>query len=66
MEFEWIRQYWVQGAEHDRTRKEWQGPMQELERMWMALEVASRKCYDRAAVLGSADLTALRDGFVYR
>jgi mRNA N6-methyladenine demethylase len=38
VEFEWIAQYWVQGAQHNVQHVWWQVPMQNLEQAWNALE----------------------------
>ena len=38
IEFEWIAQYWLQGAEHDKMHTWWQGPMRALEMIWLSLE----------------------------
>jgi alpha-ketoglutarate-dependent dioxygenase FTO len=38
VEFEWIAQYWVQGAQHDVMHVWWQAPMRALEEAWNALE----------------------------
>lgn len=34
VEFEWIRQYYVQGAKHRETHLYWEGAMQELVELW--------------------------------
>ncbi|KAJ1427805.1 FTO catalytic domain-containing protein [Ochromonadaceae sp. CCMP2298] len=34
IEFEWVRQYYVQGEKHRQLHQWWVGPMAELERMW--------------------------------
>lgn len=38
IEMEWIAQYWLQGAEHDRMHIWWQRPMRTLEALWLSLE----------------------------
>ena len=38
VEMEWIAQYWLQGAEHDKMHVWWQKPMKTLEAYWSALE----------------------------
>jgi alpha-ketoglutarate-dependent dioxygenase FTO len=38
LEFEWIRQFYIQGAEHYRIHSWWHGPMQELVGFWYQLE----------------------------
>lgn len=37
VEFEWIRQYFVQGSRHRQTHLWWQEPMQELVDLWHEL-----------------------------
>ncbi len=34
VEFEWTRQYYVQGAKHRETHLYWEGAMQDLVEMW--------------------------------
>lgn len=53
LEFEWIRQYWAQGAEHDARREFWQRPMRRLERSWRRLEARTRATVD-AVLAGEA------------
>eukprot|EP00532_Pseudo-nitzschia_australis_P010938 CAMPEP_0168234210 /NCGR_PEP_ID=MMETSP0140_2-20121125/18137_1 /TAXON_ID=44445 /ORGANISM="Pseudo-nitzschia australis, Strain 10249 10 AB" /LENGTH=586 /DNA_ID=CAMNT_0008166973 /DNA_START=28 /DNA_END=1788 /DNA_ORIENTATION=+ len=43
VEAEWIAQYWLQGAQHDKIRTWWQRPMKTLEAYWHALEIATSK-----------------------
>jgi FTO C-terminal domain len=43
VEFEWIAQYWVQGAQHDVQHVWWQAPMRALEEAWGALEKLTYK-----------------------
>ena len=38
IEFEWIAQYWIQGAEYDRQHVYWQKKMIALEKAWNSLE----------------------------
>ncbi|CAN0357542.1 unnamed protein product, partial [Hapterophycus canaliculatus] len=38
LEFEWIRQFYVQGRAHHRLHSWWHEPMQELLRFWSLLE----------------------------
>jgi hypothetical protein len=45
VEFEWIAQYWLQGAEHDRMHTWWQAPMRALEAMWVSLEEMTFELY---------------------
>ena len=47
VEFEWIAQYWVQGAQHDVQHVWWQAPMRALEEAWGALERLTYKVYRR-------------------
>jgi mRNA N6-methyladenine demethylase len=46
LEFEWIRQYYIQGAEHDRIHSWWHGPMQELLGFWQQLEKKTKLVID--------------------
>jgi hypothetical protein len=46
IEFEWIRQYYVQGALHMETNLWWQRPMLELMRFWSLLEKRTAACLD--------------------
>lgn len=45
IEFEWIAQYWLQGADHDRLRVWWQRPMRILEEQWVSLEKMTLELY---------------------
>jgi len=45
VEFEWISQYWLQGAEHDKMHLWWQGPIRALETMWLSLEEMTFELY---------------------
>jgi alpha-ketoglutarate-dependent dioxygenase FTO len=45
VETEWIAQYWLQGAQHDKMHTWWQRPMKTLEAYWKALEAATCKLY---------------------
>jgi alpha-ketoglutarate-dependent dioxygenase FTO len=45
VEMEWIAQYWLQGAQHDKMHTWWQRPMKTLEAYWRALEAATWKLY---------------------
>jgi mRNA N6-methyladenine demethylase len=57
VEFEWIAQYWIQGAQHDVQHVWWQGPMRALEQAWLALEKVTYKVYTRFfAAEGTTDL----------
>lgn len=47
VEFEWIAQYWVQGAQHDVQHVWWQAPMRALEQAWGALEKQTFKIYTK-------------------
>jgi len=47
VETEWIAQYWLQGAQHDKMHTWWQRPMKTLEAYWQALEAATWKLFDR-------------------
>jgi len=38
VEFEWLRQFYVQGQTHCDSQEWWKGPMQELVRLWGVLE----------------------------
>lgn len=43
---EWIAQYWLQGAQHDKMHLWWQRPMKTLEAYWCALEVYTCRLYN--------------------
>jgi len=49
VEFEWLRQYWIQGAEHHRLHVCWHAPMRDLAAVWQELEActidALRTCH---------------------
>ena len=45
VEFEWIAQYWLQGAEHDKMHTWWQGPMRALEILWQSMEELTFQLY---------------------
>jgi len=46
VESEWIAQYWLQGAEHDKMHVWWQKPMRALEAIWQALEELTFEFYE--------------------
>jgi alpha-ketoglutarate-dependent dioxygenase FTO len=46
VEMEWIAQYWLQGAQHDKMHVWWQRPMKTLEAYWGALEEASYELFE--------------------
>ena len=46
VEMEWIAQYWLQGAQHDKMHTWWQRPMKTLEAYWRALEAATWNLLD--------------------
>jgi len=46
VETEWIAQYWLQGAQHDKMHLWWQRPMKTLEAYWCALEVYTCRLYN--------------------
>jgi mRNA N6-methyladenine demethylase len=45
VETEWIAQYWLQGAEHDKMHVWWQRPMKTLEAYFVALEEYTFQIY---------------------
>jgi mRNA N6-methyladenine demethylase len=45
VEMEWIAQYWLQGAEHDKMHVWWQRPVKTLEAYFGALEEYTHKLY---------------------
>lgn len=47
VEFEWIAQYWVQGAQHNVQHIWWQAPVRALEQARAALEKLTFKIYTR-------------------
>jgi mRNA N6-methyladenine demethylase len=53
LEFDWIAQYWIQGAQHDVQHVWWQGPIRALEQAWLALEKVTYKVYSRILSAGS-------------
>ena len=38
VEFEWLRQFWMQGSRHAAERKSWEPAMEELEADWNKME----------------------------
>lgn len=46
MEFEWIRQFYVQGRHHYDCHMWWHGPMQELVTCWQALHERTQKTFE--------------------
>ena len=44
LEFEWIRQFYIQGRRHHDLHVWWHGPMTELIRLWTQLENQTCKC----------------------
>ncbi|XP_077993603.1 alpha-ketoglutarate-dependent dioxygenase FTO-like [Glandiceps talaboti] len=50
VEFEWIRQFWMQGVQHATEREYWIKPMEDLERDWKKLELMTKLAID--VVLG--------------
>jgi alpha-ketoglutarate-dependent dioxygenase FTO len=46
VEMEWIAQYWLQGAEHDKMHVWWQRPMKILEALWLSLEELTLQLYE--------------------
>lgn len=54
VEFEWIAQYWIQGAQHDVQHLWWQAPIQALEQAWGALEKLTFKIYQRCITAAEA------------
>jgi hypothetical protein len=38
VEMEWMAQYWLQGAEHNKMHAWWQRPMRTFEALWSSLE----------------------------
>lgn len=59
VEFEWIRQYYVQGSAHHDSQQWWHGPMQSLVSMWARLEqrtaISVQALIDAALGLGQDD-----------
>lgn len=53
VEFEWIAQYWIQGAQHDVQHVWWQAPMWALEQAWAAMEKLTFKIYTHLLTLDS-------------
>lgn len=45
VEFDWIAQYWLQGAEHDKMHVWWQQPIRTLEALWVSLEELTCKLF---------------------
>jgi DNA-binding protein Fis len=45
VEMEWIAQYWLQGAQHDKMHIWWQRPMKTLEAFWSSLEDLTFRLY---------------------
>ena len=45
LEMEWIAQYWLQGAQHDKMHTWWQRPMKTLEAFWLSLEELTFQLY---------------------
>ena len=43
VEFEWIRQFYVQGSRHRSTHEWWHQPMQELVSLWLLLEERTQR-----------------------
>jgi alpha-ketoglutarate-dependent dioxygenase FTO len=46
VEFEWLRQYYIQGARHARLNVWWRGPIQALGGHWEALETRTARALD--------------------
>lgn len=55
VEMEWIAQYWLQGAQHDKMHTSWQRPVKTLEAYWRALEAATWKLYHHLCYSSSRD-----------
>jgi alpha-ketoglutarate-dependent dioxygenase FTO len=72
VEFEWVAQYWVQGAQHDVMHTWWQVPVRELEKAWNSLEGLTYKLYKACVsqasspVLSRDLVAALLDAFKAR
>ena len=61
VECQWIRQYWIQGAEHDAMRPWWQAPMRELEDIWKVLESCTFKLVEICTTNGRIPQDLLQD-----
>ncbi|XP_072169076.1 alpha-ketoglutarate-dependent dioxygenase FTO-like [Diadema setosum] len=48
VEFEWLRQFWMQGARHAAERTYWIKPMEELELAWEKMEHMTKLAVDAA------------------
>ena len=46
IEFEWIRQFYIQGSEHKRIHEWWWGPMEELCGYWCEMEKKTKHILD--------------------
>jgi len=46
IEFEWIRQFYVQGEEHYRIHEWWRAPIEELVRFWVQLEERTKRAIE--------------------
>lgn len=57
LEFEWLRQFYVQGAKHKRLHRWWHGPMEELLALWRKMNalLLQRIATLQAAAAGGAD-----------
>ena len=46
VEFEWLRQFWMQGVQRAKERdRYWKQPMEELEQAWKQMELMVRSSY---------------------
>ena len=58
LEFEWIRQYWIQGRRHHDLHTWWHAPMSELVSLWSQLECLTFKSIQTLLDAVSAELRA--------
>ncbi|KAG7347203.1 FTO catalytic domain containing protein [Nitzschia inconspicua] len=56
LEMEWIAQYWLQGAEHDKMHVWWQRPMKTLEAYFSALEEYTYKLCQLCVNIDTSDM----------
>ncbi|XP_002738337.2 alpha-ketoglutarate-dependent dioxygenase FTO-like [Saccoglossus kowalevskii] len=46
IEFEWLRQFWMQGTQHSQERQYWLKPMEQLQEDWKTMELMTKLMID--------------------
>jgi alpha-ketoglutarate-dependent dioxygenase FTO len=64
VEMEWIAQYWLQGAEHNKMHVWWQKPMKTLEGFWSILEELTGQLFEICQRQASLVKGAAIEGFL--